>query len=142
MSKRSKILDALVTQIKTIDGTGFWKSNLFNNVFNRLMFWDEVSDYPSVYLTVGSEAREYLPGSFKWGYLIIHVRIYVENDSPETELEKIFEDIETIVDNNGNLQYDTDGFIEDMKILSINTDEGLLNPIGVGEMSLQIMYAL
>ena len=142
MSARSKIANTLVTQLKTIDGTGDWQSNLFNNVENKLKFWDEVNDYPSVFINTGSEAREYLPGGFKWAHLSITCRIYVQDEEPEARLEEIFEDIETIVDNNGNMEYDTDKFIEDMKILSINTDEGLLNPIGVGEITLQVMYDL
>lgn len=141
-TKRSAIINALVEKLKEIDGSGTWESNLYNNVFNRLKFWDEVHDYPSLYLNAGTELREYLPAGFKWGYLTITIRIYVQDEEPETELEKIFCDIETVVDANGNLIYETGKFIEDMKILSITTDEGLLNPIGVGEVTLQIMYAL
>jgi hypothetical protein len=51
-------------------------------------------------------------------------------------------DIENIVDNNGNLEYTSGSFTEDIRILSIDTDQGLLNPIGVGEVTLQIMYDL
>ena len=142
MSYRSKIVNALVEKVKEIDGTSEWQSDLFGNVFNKLKFWDEVDDYPSVYLNTGAEAREYLPGGFKWAYLSISIRIYVQDEEPEQRLEEILEDIEKIVDNNGNMEYDTNKFIEDMKILSINTDEGLLNPIGVGEITLQIMYDL
>jgi hypothetical protein len=101
-----------------------------------------VDDYPSVYLNAGSESREYLPGSFKWAYLNISVRIYVEEESPEEALEKIFEDIEKVVDASGNLVFDssTGDKIEDMRILSINTDEGLLSPIGVGEVNILVQY--
>jgi hypothetical protein len=132
-TKRSAILNALAFKLKEIDGSGSWASNLFENVFVRLKFWDEVDDYPSVYLNIGNELREYLPANFKWGYLTITVRIYVEDEEPESELEKIFCDIETVVDANGNLEYETGKFIEDMRIMSITTDEGLLHPIGVGE---------
>ena len=142
MSKRRKIVDALVNKILEVDGTGLNQSNLYRNVFNKLKFWDEVNDYPSVFLTTGTELREYLPGGFKWAYLTITIRIYVNSEEPETELELIFEDIERIIDSNGNLEYDTNAFIEDLKILSINTDEGLLSPIGVGEVTIQVMYDL
>ena len=142
MSYRSKIVDTLVEQFKNINGSVGYQSNLFNNVFNKLLFWDEVSDYPSVYLNAGTETREYLPGGFKWAYLLITVRIYVNDEEPQQELEKIFEDIENTIDNNGNLEYDTNMYTEDIKILSINTDEGLLQPIGVGEVTLQIMNIL
>lgn len=142
MSARSKIANKLVTILKTINGTGTWNSNLFNNVHNRLKFWDEVDDYPSVFINTSTETREYLPGGFKWAHLIVTIRIYVQDEEPEAKLEEIFEDIEKIVDSNGNMEYETGNTIEDMKILSITTDEGLLNPIGVGEITLQIMYDL
>ena len=142
MSYRSKIVDALVVKLKEINGTSNYESNLFGNVFNKLKFYNEVDDYPSVYLSAGPEAREYLPGGFKWGFLTVTVRIYVKNEESEAELEKVFTDIELVIDNNGNLDYDSGKKIEDMKIMSINTDEGLLAPIGVGEITLQIQYDL
>jgi hypothetical protein len=142
MSARSRILNKLVELLKDIDGTGNYRSNLFGNVYNRLKFWDEVDDYPSIYLNIGPESREYLPGGFKWAYLTINIRIYVNDEESETRLEEIFEDIETIIDANGKLEYDTNSFTEDVRILSIATDEGLLNPIGVGEVTLQVMYDL
>lgn len=142
MSARSKIANTLVTKLKEIDGTGTWNSNLFGNVENKLKFWDEVDDYPSVFINTGPEIREYLPGGFKWGYLSISIRVYVQDEEPEARLEEIFDDIETVIDMNGNMEYDTNQKIEDMKIMSINTDEGLLNPIGVGEITIQVMYAL
>ena len=142
MSARSKIVNALVVQLKTIDGSTGFSSNLFNNVFAKLKFWDEIDDYPSVYLNAGPETREYLPGGFKWAYLTINIRIYVQDEEPEARLEEIFEDIEKIIDENGNLEYDTGMYIEDLKIMSLLTDEGLLTPIGVGEISLQVMYDL
>ena len=142
MSARSKIIDALVVKLKLIDGTGDYESNLFTNVWNKLKFWDEVNDYPYVFLNAGPETREYLPGDFKWGYLSATIRIYVKAEEPEAELEKILSDIERIVDANGTLDYDNGKKTEDINIMSIHTDEGLLAPIGVGEITLQIMYDL
>ena len=142
MSARSKIADSIVTLLKEIDGSTGWQSDLFGNAYNKLRFWDEVDDMPSVFVNTGAEAREYLPGGFKWGYLTITIRIYVQDEEAETRLEEILEDIETIVDNNGTMEYDTGKYIEDMKILSISTDEGLLAPVGVAEIALQITYGM
>ena len=121
MSYRSKIVNTLVEEFKSINGSANYQSNLFNNVFNKLLFWDEVSDYPSVFLNAGTETREYLPGGFKWAYLLVTVRIYVNDEEPQQELEKIFEDIENTIDSNGNLEYDTNMYTEDIKILSMIT---------------------
>jgi hypothetical protein len=142
MSYRSKIVDELVVKIKEINGSGTYLSNLYGNVHNKLKFYNEVDDFPSVYLSVGPETREYLPGDFKWAHLSVTIRIYVKAEEPEAELEKVFTDIESVIDANGNLDYDNGKFTEDMKIMAINTDEGLLAPIGVGEITLHIQYDL
>lgn len=144
MSARSKIINALVTKLKLMNGETVYTADIFNNVFNKLKFWDEVNDYPSMFLNAGPETREYLPAGFKWGYLAVTIRVYVKAEEPETELEKFFTDVEYIIDNNGELLFDatTGDKTEDIKIMSIHTDEGLLAPVGVGEITLQIMYAL
>ena len=99
---------------------------------------------PLYFVNAGPENRDYLPGGFKWGYLTVTIRVYVKQEDPEVLLEAIFEDIERIIDANGNMIYDdtTGSKIEDLKILQINTDEGLLAPIGVGDITLHIMYDL
>ena len=142
MSARSKIADALVEKLKDINGSTGWESDLFNQVYKKLKFWDEIDSYPSVMVNTSTETREYLPGGFKWGHLMVNIRIYVKDDDPEERLEEILEDIEKIVDDNGHLEYETNKFIEDLRILSITTDEGLLAPVGVGEVTLQVMYDL
>ena len=142
MSKRSKIVNALVSKLKEIDGNAPFISNIFNNVENKLVFYDEVNDFPYLYVTAGPEQREYLPAGFKWAFLSVTIRVYVNAENPHEALEAIFEDIEYIVDTNGNLDYDNGNTTEDIQILSINTDEGLLAPIGVGEIDLLIRYDL
>jgi hypothetical protein len=58
--------------------------------------------------------------------------------------EAILEDIETLVEDNGRLAYTdrqgTTQFTHDITILSISTDEGTLDPISIGEMSLRVHY--
>ncbi len=60
------------------------------------------------------------------------------------ELEKLLEDIETVIEFNGRLAYrDSKGasqYTQDIRVLSIDTDEGALSPIGVGEILLQVRY--
>jgi len=80
MSKRASIVRALATAFKSIDGTGPYKTNLYNNSYAKLKFWDEIQDFPSVYMTPGSEAREYLPSDFKWAYLAVSIKAYVKDE--------------------------------------------------------------
>jgi len=137
-TQRQQIITQLVTNLKTIDGTTPWASKLWDNVFDRLIFWDEVNDFPTVSVVSGNESREYLPGNFKWAYLTVSIRIYVKADDPKLELENIFGDIESVLDDNNNLG----GLCTDIRILSLTDDEGLLAPLGVGEMLLQVQYSI
>lgn len=145
MTKRSSIVTALSEKFKEIDGTGDYSTNLFNNSYPKLKFWDEVNDFPSVYIVAGSEVREYLPGNFTWAYLNVSVKVYVKSEEDaQAQLERVLEDIETCVNNNRVLVYDADAGHETTEILvqSVVTDEGLLQPYGVGEVNLQVRYAL
>lgn len=144
MNKRSQIVNALVELFKQIDGTSPYSSNLFKNVKNKLIFWDEVNEYPLVCLTAGGETREYQPAGFKWGFLVVTIRIYVKGDNSKEQLENIFSDIETILDANNNLVFGSgpDDECVDIRIISISDDEGLLSPLGVGEIAVEIRYAI
>jgi hypothetical protein len=139
---RRSIIDALVTLFKTIDGTGTDKSNLFNNVEGKLLFWDDIADHPTVSVVAGAEQREYLPGSFKWGYLGVSIKIFVNEENAKEAVENIFHDIETVIDSNIGLEYGTGVNTTDIRILSISDDQGLLEPLGVGEVELQVRYNL
>lgn len=142
MSKRTSIIRALTEKFKTIDGTAPYQTNLFNNAYAKLKFWDEVEDFPSVYLTPGSEQREYHPGDFAWGYLNVAVKVYCRGETAQEQLEQLLEDLERCIDANRVLVYNTDPAYETTEILiqSITTDEGLLAPYAVGEINLQIRY--
>jgi hypothetical protein len=145
MSKRASIVRALANKFnETITGTAPYNTNLFNNAYPKLKFWDEVNDFPSVYLTPGSEMREYLPGDFTWGYIGISVKVYCKGEDSQEQLELLLEDIERVVDANRVLVYDVVNNYETTEILvqSITTDEGLLMPFAVGEINLQVRYAL
>lgn len=145
MTKRTSIVTALAEKFKLIDGTDGYKTNLSNNSYPKLKFWDEVQDFPAVYLTAGTEMREYHPSGFTWGFLGISVKVYVRDpDDAQQQLEDLLDDLERTIDANRVLVYDTTNNLETTEILvqSITTDEGLLRPYGVGEINLQVRYAL
>ena len=144
MSRRTSIVKALTEKLKTINGQTPYQTNLFNNAYAKLKFWDEVEDFPSIYSTAGSEMREYLPGDFAWGFLGVSIKVYTHGEDSQDQLEKLLEDIEICVDANRVLVYDSVKAYETTEILiqSITTDEGLLAPYAVGEINLQVRYAI
>lgn len=140
MSQRSKIVNALVAKLKLINGVAPYKSNLYGkNVISKLKFWDEVNDFPYICVVAGSETRDYLPGGFKWGFLNIALKLYVYGENSHELLENIISDVEAVIDANETLVYDG-GATTEILINSIVTDEGLLTPYGVGEVTLNVRY--
>lgn len=142
MSKRTSILKALSTKLKDeLDGVKY-TTNLYGNVEPKLKFWDECNNFPAVYMSPGSENREYLPGDFTWAYLGISLKLYCKGEDSTEQLEQLLEDVEAVIDANRVLVYDSVRNYETTEILvaSITTDEGLLAPYAVGEINLQVRY--
>lgn len=144
MSRRTSIIKALTEKFKTINGQAPYQTNLFQNAYAKLKFWDEVEDFPAVYMMPGSEQREYLPGDFAWGHLGVSVKVYCRGEDAQEQLEALLEDLEKCIDSNRVLVYDTARAYETTEILiqSITTDEGLLAPYAVGEINLQVRYQI
>ena len=144
-TKRKKIVDALVEKLKQIDGSHPYISNVFENVKGNMIFLDEIESYPKVCVVAGDETREYQPAEFKWRFLTVTIRGYVKNEEdPQEELALLFEDIEKIIDDNDALVYDdtVDPSLKttSMTVLSLSTDEGVIKPLGIGEMVVEVRY--
>ena len=143
-TRRLGIIEALVNKLKDIDGTGEYRSNVNENVSPRLKFWDEVEEFPAVHLNAGSETREYQGGGYKDRFLSVTVRCYVQDEDAVLALDDLLEDVETVLEENSRLTYkdrnNADQYSQQITIVSIDTDEGVLEPLGVGEMLIEVRY--
>lgn len=144
-SRRANILRALAEKLKDIDGSGAFLSDLQNNVHPRLKFWDEVVEFPAIHLNAGAETRQYQAGGYKDRFLAVTVRCYVQDEEDATEaLNVLMEDIETVIEENSRLEYvdsqNNTFSTQQITIVSINTDEGVLEPLGVGEIDIEVRY--
>ena len=142
---RKKLVDALVEKIKGIDGNFPNNSNVFNNVHSGMIFLDEIQEFPKVCVVSGDETREYQPNEFKWRFLSLDIRVYVEDqEDPQEVLARLMEDIERVIDNNDVLTYDDtvspNLTTTSLTLESLSTDEGVLEPLGIGEMTLVCRY--
>lgn len=143
-TRRLGIVEGLVNKLKDIDGTGQFLTNLEENVSPRLKFWDEVEEFPAVHLNAGSETREYQGGGYKDRFLSITLRCYVQAEDAVAALDELLEDVETVVEENSRLKYkdrnNVDQHTQQITVVSIDTDEGVLEPLGVGEMLIEVRY--
>jgi hypothetical protein len=74
---------------------------------------------------------------------MVSVKVYVRSeDSAQEQLEQLLNDLELCIDNNRQLEYAEGKETTEILIQSITTDEGLLSPYGVGEINLEVRYAL
>lgn len=143
-TRRQGIVDALVTKLKQINGSGAYHINLAEQVEPRLKFWDEVDEFPAIHLNAGRETREYLPAGIKNRFLNITIRCYVNEENAVDALDALLEDVETVLEDNSSTTY-TDKLgvaqsIQQITIFSIETDEGVLEPLGVGEITIEVRY--
>ena len=144
-TKRTKIAEALAKKLKQIDGSHPFNINLFDNVESKLSFLDEIEQFPKVCVVAGDETREYQPGGFKWRFLTLTVRVYVHNETDaQEELALLLEDIERLIDESDALVYDDSvdpsESTTSITIESIGTDEGVIAPLGIGEMVVEVRY--
>ena len=147
LSRRTEIIDFLVAQLKEIDKaqSGFdssytYNTNLFNNVFRKIKFIDEVNDFPALYLSAGTENRDFNTKSLTVATLDVTIRAYVfGEDDAQSKVDDLIQDIEHVLYNLGD---NSDKGIFDIQIDNITADEGLIEPYGLAEIVLTIQYRL
>jgi len=143
-SRRMAIVESLVAVLKGINGNYPYRSNVYDNVHPRLLFWDEVEDFPAIHVSAGAETRQYQGGGYKDRFLAVTIRVYVQEENAVFALEKLFEDIETVLENNSKLSYtDQDNatqYVQQITILNIDSDEGALEPLGAGVITCEVRY--
>ena len=142
---RKKIVDALVSKIKEIDGNHPYNSNVFLNAHGGMSFLDDIQEFPKVCVVAGDETREYQPNEFKWRFMSLDIRVYVEDqDDPQEVLALLCEDIERVIDDNDVLIYDDtvspNLTTTSLTLQSLSTDEGVLTPLGIGEITVECRY--
>ena len=143
-TRRRAIVEALALELEQINGSAPFRTSVAS-VERRLKFWDEVNEFPTIHIGAGSETRQYEGGGFRFRFLRITVRCYVSDDNDVIEaLEEFLEDVETVLEDKDPLTYyDSTGTSQSTvqtTIGTVTTDEGVLEPLGVGEITIEIRY--
>lgn len=142
-TRRSAIVNAFVEKLDGINGTGKFRT-VVSSTSPRLLFWDEIAEFPAVHVNSGSETREYLGAGEKFRYLTLTFRCYVNEEDAVDALEMLLEDVESVIEDNNPITYTTGLGVTTTTIQttinSIDTDEGVLEPFGVGEIIATVQY--
>ena len=141
-SRRRDIINYLISQIKLIDGTvstyGYtFKTNLSQNVYKGLKYIDQINDFPSVYVQAGEETYRYNSKTNTEAFMTIMVRIYAYEEHSLYKLEDLVDDVTHALE---RIKYDQSHKIISAEIVSIDTDSGLLDPYGLGEIMVAVQY--
>jgi len=141
-SRRRDVINFLVTQLKTIDGTtsatGYtFKTNLSQNVYKGLKYIDQINDFPSIYIQAGEETYRYNSKTNTEAFMTIMIRVYAYEENSLYKLEDIVDDVTHVLE---RIKYAQSHKIISAEISSIDTDSGLLDPYGLGEIMLTVQY--
>ena len=154
MSDRASIKTALVTSMNTqmnVTNVGtLYYNDMDENVRGDVLFLDNIQVFPAITVGLGPERVEYHPSGFRWIYLTLYLRGYVKSeDESEEQLEHVLADIKTYIDNFEKLDYTvinpdgstTNKSVAQMTNIGVSTDEGLMKPLGLGEVVIEVKYA-
>ena len=154
-SVRTQVVDALVTDLKKIDGATAtsspgnfiepytYKSNVFDeNVFRHWKYLEEVNDFPTICFMVGAVTRQHVGGDIRYEFFEVNFRGYVHGEDSLNLADDLSEDIDFVVNSFRNKALITNSSLEisDALVLSISTDEGLFDPYGLCDIRSQISY--
>ena len=144
MSRRTQIIDFLVTELKRINGqqdartvpvrNGYtYKTNVFNNVFRRQKYLNEINDFPTLCVTAAGEDRIEIGAGVRFGTFGFEIRGYVKDEDTIEVEEDLADDIEYVLQAAVLLPSARDNAlaITDIILTSTETDEGLMTPFGV-----------
>ena len=144
-TRRRAIVKAIAEKLRyNLTGQPPYRTSVAQ-VEERLKFWDEVQEFPTIHIGAGAETREYETAGFRFRLLQVTIRCFVSDDTDVIlALEEMLEDVETVLENEDPLTYyDSTGASQTTamtSVLSVDTDEGVLEPLGVGEVVVEIRY--
>lgn len=132
MSRRTNIIAALIDSL--VDQGVV----LRDNITRRLVFLHEVNDFPSICMTAGSESRFHYGANQRLAQLSVDLRGFIYDEDAVGNAEAYARSIEVAVDAYASSHYDIG--LREARVLSLRTDEGLFEPHGIIDMTIQITY--
>jgi len=141
-----KINKELETRVEVLGGSESYRfKTKVQKVERRFRYIDDINAFPTICFYVTNEARRHIGGGIRYAILTINIRGYVETDTQDRlnaidVADNILEDIEVIINGISYLNDACDYDIEESRILSVSTDEGLFDPYGIADVTMEIVY--
>jgi len=137
MSRRSDILNEFTTHLRSAQYTN---NPLPTNGVQRGMKWlDQINDFPYICYHVDSSELVHIGANERFYNMEISLRGYVRGEDSQSLSDQLALDIEDAADSFRDAATSTHSIV-DSRIVEVSTDEGLMEPHGIVEMSLSISY--
>jgi hypothetical protein len=137
MARRTDIIEALVGHLGTNTDVHA------NNVYRTYKYMHDLNDFPAITFIPNREDRDHFGDGQVHGILAIQLRCYVfDGDTADIadECERLADQIEAAVDTfaPANLALE----VEEARVVTLRTDDGLMTPYGVADLQISILYRL
>ena len=132
MTKRTQILQALMDDIVA---AGIVDEG---NITRRLAFLHEVNDFPAVCFSQATERRLHYGAGRKLAQLDLQLRGFVHGEDAPRLAEELAKSLENAVDDYAKSHRDLD--LEEARVYTLRTDEGLYEPHGIADLNIEITY--
>jgi len=137
MSRRSDILNEFTTHLRSAQYTD--SSLPTNGVQRGMKFLDQINDFPYICYHVDAADLVHIGANERFYNMTINIRGYVRGEDSQSLADQLALDIEDAADSFRDAATST-LLIADSRIISVSTDEGLMEPHGIVDMSIEISY--
>jgi hypothetical protein len=151
-SSKRIIVQNLITWLQTIDGTQHivpgcpfspytYINDLSRNVTDEFMFLENINDFPTVsFFQTTAEHRTVQGTGEVYGTASYLARCYFMSDGSNEQADDLIEDLQFAINSFKYTQNNSD--LVDLKINAVSSDEHILDPYGIVEISLILVYRL
>lgn len=127
MSQRTVILQTLIDHIALhTDSVGY----------RGMRFLHEINSFPAFYIHPQNESRVHEGDASAYAVQSISIRGFQYSDQLD-DIEQFMRDIETAIQSYAPAY---PSLVEDARVVSVRTDEGVMAPYGIVDMQLEILY--
>lgn len=152
MSRKRQIINSIIDALKLINGTSenlpnsprspyTFISNVYGNVFDKQLYLDDINDFPSVCCyQVTAESRNRIGDRETYCSFILEIRGYIQSEDSIGVASDLAQDLQYIIDSMQYRQAFKELGVVDCRVESLSTDEGILEPLGVAELRVLVVY--
>lgn len=129
MSRRSTIIAALISSIAASTNAAGHRG---------MRFLHEINSFPAFYVHAGTESRVHISNGVRYGLIDVSIRGYQWSDNLD-DIEVFARAIEQSID---TFYRANRGIVEEARVTSLSTDEGVMSPYGTVDLAVTILYAV